>query len=54
MKETLFGIIREERVQLQALIASELQRRDPDRRRLDALRRAVRDIERQLGRYAET
>jgi hypothetical protein len=53
MKEALISIVRQERSQLEAMIASELERMDPDRRRVEGLRREAQDLQRQLDRYAD-
>ncbi|WP_207481111.1 hypothetical protein [Arenibaculum pallidiluteum] len=53
MKDMLIGIMRQEQLQLEALIASEMCRTDPDRLRLEGLRREASDLRRQLDRYGD-
>jgi capsule polysaccharide export protein KpsE/RkpR len=53
MKEALIGIIRQERVALEAQIAAEMRQRDPDDMRIEALREEASDLRRQLERYEQ-
>jgi hypothetical protein len=51
MKEALMSIMRQEQEALEARIAEELRREDPDGMRLEAMQEEASDLQRQLERY---
>jgi hypothetical protein len=51
MKEALMSIMRQEQEALEARIAEELRRKDPDGMRLEAMQEEASDLQRQLERY---
>ena len=53
MKEALISIIRQEHMALEARIAEEMQRQDPDGMRLEAMQEEATELQRQLERYEE-
>ena len=53
MKEVLISIMREEQEALEARIAEERQREDPDGMRLEAMQEEATDLQRQLERYKD-
>jgi hypothetical protein len=53
MKEALISIMRQEQEALEARIAEERQREDPDGMRLEAMQEEATDLQRQLERYMD-
>jgi hypothetical protein len=51
MKEALMSIMRQEQEALEARIAEELRREDPDGMRLEVMQEEASDLQRQLERY---
>jgi DNA-directed RNA polymerase specialized sigma24 family protein len=54
MKDTLIDILRQEHREVEMQIAHELDRQDPDPKRLKELRDQAQDLRRQLERIPET
>jgi hypothetical protein len=53
MKEALISIMRQEQEALEARIAEEMRRDDPDGMRLEAMQEEATDLQRQLERYED-
>jgi septal ring factor EnvC (AmiA/AmiB activator) len=54
MKETLIDILRQEHRDVETRIAHELERQDPDPKRLKELQDQAQDLRRELERIPET
>ena len=53
MKEALISIMRQEQEALEARIAEEMRREDPDGMRLEVMQEEATDLQRQLERYKD-